>query len=229
MSPLIAIPLWRAPTWERSRDYFDSVRAAGGELQWVEGGWLPPDVRGLVLAGGVDIDPAIYGEKPHPETGRPHRERDEQELTFLREAMQRDVPVLAVCRGHQLLNAALGGTLLQHIDGDGHRCLPTGESRWHDVMVQAGTLLSGVPLILSPSKDAGPAVRVNSRHHQAVTPERLAPGLRAAALSPDGLVEAVESTAHRWVLGLQWHPERREMRPGSAALFAAFVRACAKG
>jgi gamma-glutamyl-gamma-aminobutyrate hydrolase PuuD len=108
MKPRIAVPHWRAPTWERTKYYLDSIEAAGGENVIVDEDSLPQDVQGLMLLGGVDVDPALYGEKRGPKTERPHRERDAQELTLLRQAIERDIPVFCICRGHQLLNVAAG-------------------------------------------------------------------------------------------------------------------------
>lgn len=216
---LIAIPRWRAPTWERTLHYYRSIQAAGASFVIVKGDLLPPGVSGLLLTGGTDVNPALYGEKRSPETDRPNRARDANELALLRQALDGDLPVLCICRGHQLLNVALGGSLLQHIEGDPHRARPDGESRWHEVTVLGGRLAE----VYGPSA----TLRVNSRHHQAVTDGRLAPGLRVTARSPDGLIEGFESESHRWVMGVQWHPERPEMHPGSDPLFEAFARACA--
>ncbi len=218
---LIAIPHWRAPTWERSRDYRDSLARAGAGWLRVDGDRLPGEAGGLLLTGGVDVDPRLYGEARRASTNRPHRRRDAQELSLLRQALVRDIPVLAVCRGHQLLNVVFGGKLLQHIEGDGHRATGEGDSRWHEVRLEPGSRLAEALYL--------PVMPVNSRHHQAVTADRLGRGLKPAAHSHDGLIEAVESLEHRWVVGVQWHPERPEMRPGSAILFTAFVQACVSG
>jgi gamma-glutamyl-gamma-aminobutyrate hydrolase PuuD len=215
----IAVPHWRAPTLERTQHYYDSLRQAGGEPLVVEGEELPREAAGLLLTGGVDVDPYRYGQRRSPRTERPNKPRDAHELRLVRRALERDLPLLAVCRGHELLNVALGGSLLQHIEGDGHRADDEGLSRWHTVALCDGGRLAAV-------YGKAAALRVNSRHHQAVMPDGLAPSLAAVAHSPDGLVEAVESREHRWVLGVQWHPERPEMHPASDALFAAFVAAC---
>ena len=133
---------------------------------------------------------------------------------------------------HQLLNTALGGGLLQHIEArDPHRARRGADgaiaSGWHEVEVRAGTLLARIT--------GAHSLRVNSRHHQAVTAAHLAPGLVACAWTPDGVIEAIEDPTQRWVLGVQWHPERAELaepaehRAASLALFAAFVAACAEG
>ena len=220
MVPRIAVPHWRAPTFERTQHYYESLRKAGGEPLVVDRPELPAEVAGLLLTGGVDVDPHLYGEPPDPRTERPNKPRDSHERLLLQQALERDLPVLAVCRGHQFLNVALGGSLVQHIEGDGHRADDAGESRWHTVSpVDGGGRLRAV-------YGDRRGLRVNSRHHQAVTAERLAPSLVSLAESPDGLVEAVESRGQRWVVGVQWHPERPEMHPAADALFAAFVAAC---
>src|SRR5574341_215626 len=210
--PRIAVPHWKAPTWERTKYYLDSIDAAGGEHTLVDGGDLPDDVRGLLLAGGVDVDPALYGAKRGPKTDHPNKERDAEELALLRQALERDIPVLCICRGHQLLNVAMGGTLIQDIDGGAHRWAEDGSSGWHEVTLDGGGRLADV-------YGKGAVLRVNTRHHQGVATEGLGKALRVTAKSPDGWVEAVEGTTQRWVIGVQWHPERPEMHPDSDPLF----------
>jgi putative glutamine amidotransferase len=232
--PRIAITRWEKVPGEDIADYHRRVLEAGGEpldlcIDFVVdrecccvdtlGG-----ATGLILTGGVDIDPALYGETPHPRVKRTDRSRDEFELVLFRQALVHDLPILAICRGHQLLNVAFGGGLLQHIDGDGHRADFRREgfpSRWHEVSIRRGSRLHA-------ALGAASAL-VNSRHHQAVTAERLAPRLEVVARSPDGLVEGIESLAHRWVVGVQWHPERLEPQQdgfahASALLFQELVR-----
>jgi putative glutamine amidotransferase len=219
--PLIAIPRWRAPTWERTKYYYDSIEAAGADYAVVAGDDLPTEALGLVLAGGVDVDPALYGEKKGPKTDRPKRERDRHEIGLLRQAMERDIAVLCICRGHQLLNVAMGGSLLQDIEDEGHRWHDddTLTSRFHEVSLSGGRIASVY--------DNGGRLRVNSRHHQGVTPDGVAPGLDITAISTDGFVECLESREHRWVVGVQWHPERPEVRAESKGLWRAFVEAAA--
>ena len=130
---------------------------------------------GLVLAGGTDIDAALYGAPRHAETGDPDCDRDRVEVALLQEALERDLPVLAICRGMQMLNVALGGTLAQHIEG--HLC--PGQAVAHGLSIAPGSRLDGI---------LGTAV--NSRHHQCV--ERLADGLVVVGRAPDDVVEAVE-------------------------------------
>lgn len=155
--------------------------------------------RGLVLSGGRDVDPARYGADPDSRTQAPDRARDDMEIALLRQALDRDIPVLGICRGVQLLNVALGGTLHQHIEGhtgpeDDHA------AEVHDVIVRAGSRLAAV-------SGAG-RMPVNSRHHQAVAVP--AAGLRVVAQSPtDGVIEGLEHPDKRFVVAVQWHPEDR--------------------
>ena len=216
--PLVAIPHWRAPTWERTKFYYDALEATGAHYAIVDDDHLPSNARGLLLTGGVDVNPSLYGEKRGPKTDRPNKERDEHEQLLLRQALERDIPVLCICRGHELLNVALGGSLAQHIEGDGHRWHDDGTSGGHEVTVNGDSRLAGI-------YGNGAVLRVNSRHHQGVTEDRLAAGLRPVAKSSDGYVEAMESGKHRWVMGIQWHPERPEMQPDALALWRAFAGA----
>ena len=217
--PRIAVPHWKAPTWERTKYYLDSVDDAGGQHVIVDGDELPPAVQGLMLLGGVDVDPALYGENREPKTDRPHKERDSQEMALLRQALERDIPVLCICRGHQLLNVAMGGSLVQDIEDGAHRWADDGSSGWHEIALDGGGHVADV-------YGKGAVLRVNSRHHQGVAASGVGKGLRVTATSHDGWVEAVEGESSRWVVGVQWHPERPEMHPDSDALFAAFVDAC---
>ena len=218
--PLVAIPRWKAPTWERTGYYMDSVEGAAGRCRLVEETKLPKDAAGLLLMGGVDVNPKLYGEKRGERTDRPNNDRDAHEQGLLEEALARDLPVLAVCRGFQLLNVTMGGTLLQHIEDNAHRWTDEGDSAWHDIAVTQPKSRLG------RAYDGESTLRVNSRHHQGVTEPLLAQGLSIVATSHDGYIEAAESDGHRWTVGVQWHPERPEMRPEARPLFRAFVAAC---
>jgi putative glutamine amidotransferase len=161
--------------------------------------------HGLLLTGGEDVDPARYGQEQHPELGHVTPSRDAVELAALEEAMRRGIPVLAICRGLQLLNVALGGTLFQDLAAlrpgpiVHEQEAPVGH-RWHAATVEAG---SGLHEIFGTGE-----LFINSFHHQGI--DRLAPGLRAAVWAEDGLVEGVEGTGRAWMYGVQWHPERGE-------------------
>ena len=216
---------------ERWETYARHLEALGAEpLRGEASAWRAdgaPAFDALLLTGGVDIEPARYGEQPHETVQDTSAERDDFESTVLADALARDVPVLAICRGHQLFNVAHGGSLLQHLEErEPHRARrnrETGEidSGWHEVEVVPGSRLAN---ILGAER-----VRTNSRHHQAVTPERVAPGLAVVATTEDGVVEALEAPERRWALSVQWHPERDELAAESTALFEAFVDAARAG
>ncbi|MDH6432973.1 putative glutamine amidotransferase [Streptomyces sp. SAI-144] len=183
---------------------------------------LPPDapehaaatvarLDGLVVAGGPDVEPVHYGAAPDPRTGPPARARDTWELALIEAALSAGVPLLGICRGMQLLNVALGGTLVQHIDG--HAEVPGVFGR-HPVKPVPGTVYGD----LAPEETSVPTY-----HHQAV--DRLGEGLLASAYAPDGTVEAVELPGPPWVLGVQWHPEMGTDLRVMRGLVAAAVNA----
>ncbi|MBV7695401.1 gamma-glutamyl-gamma-aminobutyrate hydrolase family protein [Streptomyces sp. TRM70350] len=168
---------------------------------------LPPDapdhaaatvsrLDGLVIAGGPDVDPSRYGAERDARCGPPARERDAWELALIEAALAARVPLLGICRGMQLLNVALGGTLVQHLDGHAE---VVGVFGRHAVKPVPGTLYAGVV----PEETSVPTY-----HHQSV--DRLGTGLVASAHAVDGTVEAVELPGEHWVLGVQWHPEMGE-------------------
>ena len=205
-TPRIAVARWEDIPGERLENYWRRLREAGLEpIDQSKPGQTLEGCAGLLLTGGIDVDPALYGERPWPEVEATNSARDDFELALLREALDRDLPVFAICRGHQLLNVAMGGKLLQHIASEAHVDLDDERhtSATHDVILSPGTKLHAVY-----KRDR---LIVNSRHHQAVTPEGVAPGLRVSAMTEDGLVEGLESGAHRWVLSVQWHPERPDL------------------
>jgi len=173
-------------------------------------------VRGLVLTGGEDVAPARYGAAPHPRLGDVDPVRDAAELALIAAARARGLPILAICRGIQILNVALGGTLYQDLDSERPGPVPhNDETGRHPVHVEAGSLLE---------RTLGTrAASVNSRHHQAI--RDLAPGLKAVAWADDGVIEGAELTAatEPWIVAVQWHPEDLTER----ALFDGFARAVA--
>lgn len=209
--------VWELPAALLPAVYPRLVQAAGGLAAM-----LPPDdpshaasvvarLDGLVVAGGPDVEPGRYGAEREPRTGPPSRERDTWELALIRAALDSGTPLLGICRGMQLLNVALGGTLVQHIDGHTE---DVGVFGSHPVTPVAGTRYAAVV----PEETYVPTY-----HHQAVA--RLGEGLRTSAHATDGTVEAVELPGDRFVLGVQWHPEMGE----DVRVMAALVRAASEG
>ena len=180
-------------------------------------------VDGLVLTGGEDVEPVHYGADPHQKLGEVNARRDASELALAAAARARRLPTLAICRGVQVLNVALGGTLVQDIPSelsvgghDGHADGEHRDSRVHRIDVAAGSLLAAA--LGATSLD------VNSFHHQAI--DRLGAPLRITARAPDGVIEGVEADDAWWAVGVQWHPEElaASEEPWDRALFAAFAR-----
>ncbi len=229
--PVIGITTYREPAswgvWQRPADllgagYADAVADAGGAPVL-----LPPlpdvaldalrAVDGLVLAGGADVDPQRYGAVRRLATGPPRQDRDDTELELARACLERDLPLLAICRGMQVLNVALGGTLVQHLpDAAGTAAHRAGDGRFHErtIDVAPGSRLAAL---------VGELLEVHCYHHQAV--DRLADGLRAVAWSEDGVVEAMEpEQPGAFLLAVQGHPEESADR----RLFAALTDAAAR-
>ena len=229
-APRIAATTYREPAqwseWNEVADllpalYTSGIQGAGGVALL-----LPPGApetagaalggaHGLLIAGGPDVDPQRYGADRHPKTGGAREERDAWELALVAAALDRDLPLLAVCRGLQVLNVALGGTLLQHLPdvvGTDVHSPVVGEHGRHDVVLQESSRLARI---------LGDRAVVATHHHQAV--DELGEGLVACGWAEDGIVEAVELPTHTWAFGVQWHPEAYD----GDALFAAFTRACA--
>jgi putative glutamine amidotransferase len=182
---------------------------------------------GVLLAGGVDMEPHTFGEPPHPRLGRTDHARDDVELALARWAIAEGKPILGLCRGHQVLNVALGGTLYQDIESQ----LP--EAMRHDFfpgfprdyLAHEITLTPGTRLHAAIGDDTMP---VNSMHHQAV--KALGPGLLVSARAGDGVIEAIESEGSGYLLGVQWHPEVFEQRDArTQRLFRSFVDAARHG
>jgi putative glutamine amidotransferase len=187
--------------------YVAAVERAGGRALLV-----PPSlsavgetleaVDGLIFSGGADLDPELYGQDAHPETTGVSEERDRAELTLLEAALEHDVPVLAICRGSQVLNVARGGDLVQHLPdvvGDEKHKHTPGTFADHDVTLEPGTRLAGL---------LGDHAPVKSHHHQGFG--RVGEGLRVAAHADDGTIEAVEAVDRRFAFGVLWHPEAGE-------------------
>jgi putative glutamine amidotransferase len=224
--PIIGITTYVTPArwsyWEREValipvDYVRAVERAGGRPLLV-----PPSEDGveetldavdaLIFSGGADLDPDLYGQDPHPETKGVNPERDRGELALLEAALARDMPVLAICRGSQVLNIARGGDLVQHLPdvvGDEKHKHTPGTFADHDVKLDEGTKLAAV---------LGGHAPVKSHHHQGFG--RVGNGLRVAAHAQDGTIEAVEATDRRFTVGVLWHPEAGE----DEKLFEELVR-----
>lgn len=213
---------WETEFAMLQRTYVDAVAAAGGVpvlLPPVEHGATEAldALAGLVLTGGADVDPARYGEEQHAETAGLRPDRDSWELDLCTEALARDLPVLGVCRGLQVMNVALGGTLTQHLPdavGNDHHRPQVGVFGGVRVRLAPGTGLAEL---------LGGELAVRCHHHQAI--DRLAADLTPVGWAPDGTVEAVELPTRRFALGVQWHPEedRDDVR-----LFTALVTAAAE-
>jgi putative glutamine amidotransferase len=201
--------------------YVSAVERAGGRPLLV-----PPSkdgveetldaVDGLVFSGGADLDPELYDQDPHDETSGVEPERDRAEFALLQAALARDMPVLAVCRGSQVLNVARGGDLVQHLPdvvGDEKHKHRPGTFADHDISLEAGTRLASL---------LGERAPVKSHHHQGLG--RVGDGLRVAAHAEDGTIEAVEDPGRRFALGVLWHPEAGE----DMRLFEELVREAAE-
>jgi gamma-glutamyl-gamma-aminobutyrate hydrolase PuuD len=209
--------VWRLPAALIPLNYVQAVERAGGRPVLV-----PPSedgvaetveaLDGIVFSGGADVDPARYGAGAHPETDTPQAQRDAAELALLTAALEQDVPVLAICRGFQLLNVARGGDLVQHLPDevgtDEHKEVP-GTFSEHPVEVKDGTRLASL---------IGARSDVTSHHHQAVG--RIGDGLVATAWAGDGTLEGLEDPSRRFAVGVQWHPEAGE----DQALFEGLVQ-----
>jgi putative glutamine amidotransferase len=229
MRPRIGATTYREPAkwgvWDEPADllpmtYARAIEAAGG-LPVL----LPPcdadlaadavdGLHGLLLAGGADVAPERYGARRDDWTGPPRIDRDDWELALVQAALARDLPILAICRGMQVLNVALGGDLIQHLPdevGTDDHCPTPGRHGRHQVEVAPGSRLAAI---------VGLGAETATYHHQAV--RALGAGLSPTAWAADGVVEAVELADRSWVQGVQWHPEAHD----GDALFAAFVAAC---
>ncbi len=178
-------------------------------------------VDGLLLTGGNDVDPALYGEEPHPKLGKLMTQKDKMEFRLLSNALKKDIPILGICRGHQFLNAYLGGTLYQDLDLNPdftimHRDFSDLAMGTHTIKTVEGSLIN---------KIIGDKHRVNSAHHQAI--KDLASDLIATAYSKDGLIEATEHKDKKHIFTVQWHPEMMSHRDKKMqAIFDEFINMC---
>lgn len=228
MSIVIGIPqTGRGPVrWYMKKQYVASLARAGAEVRWIEVDDPEKAVAelmecdGLLLAGGGDVNPTRYGQTPRKECGKPNDTRDEAELQMLEAFLPTNKPILAICRGVQLMNVYFGGTLHQDISKIqvcNHSQLRKIPRTVHHIKTMPHTklrrLLGEAPL------------QVNSAHHQAV--DQLGPGLTVNAVSEDGFIEGAEVFLHPFCVGVQWHPEHLSKNdPVQQGIFDAFVKAC---
>jgi putative glutamine amidotransferase len=214
--PVIGLTTYRQQTrsgvWDVHASFLPGVYIDGVTLAGGIAGLLPPQpvdaviaarvldgVDGLIITGGKDVDPAAYGHRPHPATEEPARDRDAWEFALLEAALHRGMPVLGICRGAQVLNVALGGTLHQHLpDVVGHSGHRKGDAVFAELTVSTvdGSRVHGL---------LGPSVQARCYHHQAI--DRVGRGLAVSAVDSDGVVEAVEMGGPGFVVAVQWHPE----------------------
>ena len=210
------------------RDYIEAVRIGGGYpflLPIMEDPEYLPDVlryfHGVLLIGGEDVDPGRYGANADPNLGRVDPDRDEAELRVVKLALEADLPLLAICRGLQVLNVAVGGTLLQHIPTAIPNALihtrgGNDPERYHDITF--------TPDATMKAWYTRSTIKVNSSHHQAI--DQLGAGLHVAATAPDGVIEAVELPGYDFVTAVQWHPERMIAQSAEQLeLFEQFIAA----
>jgi gamma-glutamyl-gamma-aminobutyrate hydrolase PuuD len=229
--PLIGLTTYVEPSrhgvWDEvsallPMSYVSAVIRSGGAPVLLPPSPTPPEVvlaplAGLVVTGGPDVDPALYGEAAHEATDRPRKERDAWEAGLCQAAISEDLPMLAICRGLQVLNVTLGGTLHQHlpevIGNDAHRTVP-GQMTENTMSIEAG---SSVAAILGTEADG------LCHHHQGI--DRLGRRMRAVGFAADGTVEAVEVSGQEFTVGVQWHPEDNA---DDDRLFKALVEAAAR-
>jgi len=218
----------KLPWYALRQNYCDAVAQAGGlplplpHHPELAEAYLD-QIAGLVITGGAfDVDPALFGATSQHETVKLKGRRTAFELAIVKGALERDLPILGICGGEQLLAVALGGTLIQHIPDEVADCLAHEQPNprtepGHDVILTEGTLLARI---------AGKtSIPVNSAHHQAV--KTVPAAITINATSADGVIEGIEDPARRFCIGVQWHPEYA-ISPADTALFDAFIEACRK-
>jgi putative glutamine amidotransferase len=222
----------QSPAGKRERafaylTYVEALRRAGAipvlvPPQPENAAELIRELDGLLLAGGDDCDPALYGEGKHPTVEPMDQRRQANDVSLAKYARESGIPTLGICLGVQVMNVAAGGTLLQDIDSQldteiRHASQPEDRAR-HDVIVEKGTKLSNIL--------AQHELNVNSSHHQAIN--RLGDGLHVTAHAPDGIIEGLEDPRHPFYVGVQWHPEDMTGESSATSIFGAFVDAARK-
>ena len=231
MKPIIGITFSSKTIKGTSKNYIHAIEEFGGIPHSLYPGISEDaftDIDGLLLTGGLDIDPIHYGEEPHETTDIDPNNRYELELRLFKWAMEEDLPVFGICLGIQVISVATRGSLYQDIPSQFSDHLPHkvkhGDS-WHDIKIQPQSLLNQIT--------SDNIAEVNSSHHQSV--KDIGDGLVVTAQSEDGIIEAIENPSKRFVLGVQYHPERMFKEPGSlelkahaAKLFEAFIAAASE-
>lgn len=229
MKPLIGISCsfeQKEGRYQLAESYVEAVIAAGGVPVILPGSgniktaapYLRA-VRGLLMAGGGDVDPAYFGEEPHPNLGEITPNRDRFEIMLIKSALRMNMPVFGICRGIQVLNIACGGSVIQHIPAAVKKPLKHSQAAPRDFAIHRVYIdkSSRLAQILKTNE-----IRVNSFHHQAVGSPAL--GFNVSAISNDGVIEAIEHPRYRFVLGVQWHPECMVTKDkASRLLFKAFI------
>ncbi|WPK11853.1 gamma-glutamyl-gamma-aminobutyrate hydrolase family protein [Lysinibacillus louembei] len=229
MKPIIGVTMHTGDKkLEINETYIQSVELAGGiplcipHLDAYDVEQVLNKVDGLLLIGGHDVNPQLYGQEPHQKLGMFHTKRDNSDLAIVQNAFQRNMPILAICRGHQVLNVAFGGTLIQDIPSQSEQSIAHVQASLRDEATHT-VKINGEKLHAIFDVEQ---VRTNSFHHQAI--DQLGEGLVIAGVAADGINEAVEHEGHPFCIGVQWHPEA--MAPSgdehSIKLFKAFIEAC---
>lgn len=207
------------------QEYWDSILKSGGipvllpnttgnaELEY-----YLDSIDGLMVTGGADIHPSYFDQKPHPKLSNTTLARDKFEVMAIKSAIKRDIPLLGICRGHQVLNVALGGNLYQDLSCIDGRTLKHADPNqtgkvFHDIWIDKESMLFGIM--------GSEVLETNSSHHQVV--DKIGRGLRPVAFSSDGVIEAIEMAGKKFILGVQWHPEAIFSRKHSQKLFKKFV------
>ena len=230
MAPIIGITFGYNEK-DPNNNYIRAIEKHGGIARPLYPG-APPEsfrgLKGLLLTGGRDIDPIHYGEEEHETTDIDFK-RDELELPLCKQAIEGNLPVFGICRGIQIMNVAIGSSLYQDIpsqftDHLTHKIIENTDDSWHDIQIQPDSLLNQIT--------SETTTEVNSRHHQSL--KVIGEGFTVTAQSKDGIIEAIEDTSKKFMLGVQYHPERMfkepdslELQEHSAKLFTAFIDACA--
>lgn len=235
MKPIIGITMdvSKEKQYVLNNTYIQAIQQAGGFPFPIPTGMeeeqeqLIEMLDGLLLTGGGDINPLLFGEEPHRQLGEVSPSRDSIEVTLAQKMLNLDKPILGICRGEQVLNVAIGGDLYQDIYAQNEKDIlqhiqkaPRGHLT-HYVQVEKGSLLESIV--------GQTELQVNSYHHQAV--KQVPKPFRIVGIASDGIVEAIESTAHRFVIGVQWHPEELVAFNDTAScrLFEKFIKSCKKG